>query len=127
MFADHVKSVEPGKGGPDLGYHLWLVWEEALQNTRPGQLLLHLLGACQMGADVRTLHRQRPLHHQTHLPALKNGDRDDDTSKQYTFQVKYTKRFVDVHFIISTFYILLLEIINSIKIVVVIVKLETVA
>ena len=65
-----VQGVEASEGGPDLLHHLGLLGEEALQDPRPGQHLLDLLGPGQVGGDVGTLDGPGALHQQAGLPAL---------------------------------------------------------
>lgn len=73
LFLYHVQGVQSSESGPNLSNCLRFVREEALQDPRPGQFLLHLLSTDEMGTDVWTLHSQRALHHQTGLPALKHA------------------------------------------------------
>lgn len=67
----HVQSVEAGERGSDLLHHHRFFWEEPLQNSRPGQDLLDLLGSSQVSADVGALDSQRAFDQEAGLPRLK--------------------------------------------------------
>lgn len=80
----HIQRVEPGERGSDASNGLGAAGQQLLQGPRAAQLLLHLLGAGQLGGDVGALHCPRPLQQQPRLPVLRERESDRPITARFS-------------------------------------------
>lgn len=80
----HIQRVEPGERGSDASNGLSAAGQQLLQGPRAAQLLLHLLGAGQLGGDVGALHCPRPLQQQPRLPVLRERESDRPITARFS-------------------------------------------
>lgn len=80
----HIQRVEAGERGSDASNGLGAAGQQLLQGPRAAQLLLHLLGAGQLGGDVGALHCPRPLQQQPRLPVLRERESDRPITARFS-------------------------------------------
>lgn len=77
----HVQGVESSKRCSYPCDSLGAAGQQFLQRPWPAQLLLHLLGACELGSNVRALHCPRSLQQQPCLPVLRHKENSHPVRK----------------------------------------------